>query len=476
MRPVGQIALIEPLMAGGHALSRSPLPRLGLPILATQLERMGIRARVFAECLGPVDWAYVRASDAVFLSALTMTAHRAYALAAETKRRAPGAQTVLGGPHATFLPEEAAAGAGIDLVFRGEADDAVGDLVAVLNGEKPIEACPGLTAVRLGDTVHAVDRQPARDLDDIPAPEMGLVAERRRMAHLPMEFSRGCPHECDFCGVSPMFGQRSRRLSLECAVDRLRRKAHDEKRRGVRPSPVFVYDDNHTADPEWAKRLWEAALEQGVAPPSISMQAGAEVTNDEDLMAVLRRANCRTMFWGIDSIDDGTPPADGRRPTTAQVEEALRVASGYGIRIHGMFVVGFDGDTVHSVRRTAEWAMRHELATAQFLLLTPFPGSPLRARLELEGRIADGNWAHYDARHVVFEPSGATRYELLRATARATARFYSWGRVASMVRQRRWSTAYLRASGRGVLREWHRTGGGRDYLRSLRPTAHGDLP
>jgi radical SAM superfamily enzyme YgiQ (UPF0313 family) len=468
VQKIRQVALIEPRQSGIHVFTKVRLPRLGLPVLATQLDRMGVRARVFAESLAPIDWRFVGESQAVFLSALTTTANRAYALAAQVKAAAPATATVIGGPHATFLPEEALGTGTIDYAFRGEADSAVEDLLAVLSGEAEMGSCPGLSGIVDGAVRHAPDRELLHDLDLVPAPDFTLMAGKHRMALEPMEFSRGCHYDCDFCSVVRMFGRKCRLQSIDAALDKLERKVFTEKSLGLKPSGVFVYDDNHTANRQWAKQLWEAAVSRGLEPPFVSMQTRADVTQDEDLMAILKRANCRLLFWGIESIDDATLAAAGKHQTVQQVEAALDVARSFGITVHGMFVVGFDGDTPDTVRRTTDWALRHRLESIQILVLTPFPGTPVFARLSSAGRIVDTNWDHYDAQHVVFQPSSTTRFGLQVATIKAMSRFYSLPRVASLANRYHLAAAYMRAQGHRLVRAWVRASENRTYVRGLK--------
>lgn len=468
MPKIKQIALIEPRQSGIHVFLRVTLPRLGMPILATQLDRMGVKARVFIESMGPIDWQFVRESDAVFLSATTSTVNRAFELARQAKAARPDIVTAVGGPHVSFLPDEALSTGSIDYVFRGEADTAMPEFVAVLEGDLKPEDCAGLSALRDGSPVHAPDRPSTVDLNALPAPDFGLMAHRRRMRIMPMEFSRGCPYDCAFCAVVRMFGRSSRQQTVESALDQLERKRFTEETLGLRPANVFIYDDNHTARKPWARELWETAARRKLLPPAIAMQTRADVTSDPDLMRALANANCRQFFWGIESIDNETLESVNKRQTIEQVAEAVRMAKRFGIAVHGMFVVGFDADTPATVARTAEWAIKHQIDTCQILILTPLPGTPLYEQLRDDGRIFDDNWDHYDAHHVTFQPANTTPLKLQLATYRGMARFYSWLQIGSVANKSQWVTAYLRAQGHGLLRSWRRARETKSYLRFLR--------
>ena len=123
-----RVTLIEPMAPGVHVYMKFKLPRLGLPILGAVLEReLGIRPTIFFQELEGIDWSVISASDLVGISTITTTAPEAYAMLEKIKQRWD-IPVVMGGPHVTFLPEEALE-KGADFVVRGEGERAFPELV-----------------------------------------------------------------------------------------------------------------------------------------------------------------------------------------------------------------------------------------------------------------------------------------------------------------------------------------------------------
>jgi len=96
------------------------------------------------------------------------------------------------------------------------------------------------------------------------------------------------------------------------------------------------------------------------------------------------------------------------------------------MHIHGMFVFGFDSDTIESCKTTVRFAIKHKIDSVQFLILTPLPGTKFYSQMVEENRITDRDWKEYDAHHVKFEPKNMTLSELQSMQIRGHCRFYSW--------------------------------------------------
>ncbi|MFO8015108.1 MAG: cobalamin-dependent protein [Phycisphaerae bacterium] len=156
---IGKIVFIEPKSPERHVFSRWKLPRLGTVILATRLKQAGYDVQVFVEDVAPVDYEVFFSADLVGISTITSTAPRAYEFARAARRA--GIPVVMGGPHVTFLPDEALQYC--DYVFRGEADDVIVDLVRCIGSGHGLETFPSLS-YHAGDTV--VHNPP--DLQAIP--------------------------------------------------------------------------------------------------------------------------------------------------------------------------------------------------------------------------------------------------------------------------------------------------------------------
>ncbi|MBC7187648.1 MAG: B12-binding domain-containing radical SAM protein [Calditrichaeota bacterium] len=421
---MAKVILIEPKAPNLHIFTRFPLPRLGTIILATIAQKAGWEAAVYVEEQGAVDWQEVASADLVGISTVTSTAPRAYAIAERVRNL--GIPVVLGGPHVTYMPEEALAHA--DYVMLGEAESSFPVLLEAVAGKRNLDEVPKLVYLRDGRPYTTTVPAPPVVMDEIPFPDFSLVRSKGKKVAgkriIPVQTSRGCPFDCSFCSVTGMFGRKYRFRSTENVIAELRRYNQPG-------NFVFFYDDNFAANPAHTRRLLEAMIAEGFKF-RWSTQVRADITRDEDLVRLMRRAGCHTVFVGFETVNPASLAATKKHQTVAEMEEATRVFRRHRINVHGMFILGLDHDTFASVKETVRFAKKHQLASAQFLILTPLPGSRCYEELRAEGRITFNDWSLYDAHHVVFEPRGFSLIELQMAQIWAHQRFYS---LTEMVRR-----------------------------------------
>jgi radical SAM superfamily enzyme YgiQ (UPF0313 family) len=383
--------------------------------------------------------------------------------------RAAGVPVVIGGPHVTFLPEEALDHC--DYVFRGEAENSILPLVEAIRTGEGLERVRGLSWRRNGEVVHNEPAGPVCDLDELPDPDFSLLQGRLRLAWsnivVPVQTSRGCPHDCSFCSVTKMFGRKMRHRSVERVLGEL-------ETLDLRRKHVFFYDDHFAADRKRLRRILEGIIERRMRF-GWSAQLRLDVARDEGLVRLMRRAGCKTVYVGVESINPDTLKSYNKGQTVSDIEYGIKVFHRHGIRIHGMFVLGADTDTVETVRATTEFACRTRLETVQFLILTPLPGTPCFTELQEQGRLGITDYSFYDAHHVVFEPKKMSPYELQREVVRAFSRFYSWPRIVGEMLRLRFFDALLKLYARRLVLRLNRLSGwfikglhdGLDHVRGL---------
>jgi len=114
----------------------------------------------------------------------------------------------------------------------------------------------------------------------------------------------------------------------------------------------------------------------------------------------------------------------------------VKVIQSYGIHVHGMFVYGFDSDSMKIVKETVRFARALDITSLQFLILTPYPGTRFYA--EVKDRIVTTDWSLYDAHHVVFRPKNFSMKALQYAQVKSHYGFYSWGRILKLAAAKRW--------------------------------------
>ncbi len=446
---------IEPRNTRTHVFSAFRLPRLALPLLGTMLRDRGHRVTVFLEEWGEVDESVVREADLVLISTITPTAPRAYALA-ERIRRTYGKPVVLGGPHVTFCPDEALEYA--DFVVRGEGEFTVLDLVEALSNGGGWEKIAGLSYRRGEEKIHNPAREGFVELDDLPVPDFSLVpgvsAEKLRI--YPIMTSRGCPYGCIFCSVIAMFGRRYRYRSSELILEELSRIQAGQH--------VFFYDDNFAANRKRTKELLESLVRRGFRG-GWSAQVRIDIYKDPELLELMRRSGCFVVYIGLESVNPETLKAFRKGITYQEIEEGIRTLHRYGIRVHGMFVLGADTDTEETIQATLEFARRVGLDSAQFLILTPVPGTRLFEDYQKAGRIFETSWDLYDGHHVVFRPAQLSARRLQELSYLLHCRFYSLREALRFLLRGDLYGAYLRYLGRGFVKRWWREN--REFFRRL---------
>jgi radical SAM superfamily enzyme YgiQ (UPF0313 family) len=335
-------------------------------------------------------------ADLVGITAPTPSALHAYVLAREFRRR--GVPVVIGGPHATALPEEAARHA--DAVVVGEAEDTWPRL---------------LDDAAHGKLEHLYVSTRQASLAGMPAPRWDLIRGRRYGKSVTIA-TRGCPHRCDYCSIPLLYGPGTYRC-----------RPIDEVVREVAASPtraVVFWDDNIGARPRYAKELFRALTPLGKWWTS---QCTANAAADEELVALAARSGCKALFLGFESISQESLVATNKRHN--RVDDYRRLVAmlhRYGIAVHLGIMLGFDQDDVGIFRRTAEFLDEARVDVATVSMVVPMPGTPTFQRLHRDGRILTTDWSRYDGKkHCVFEPARMSPAELEAGTEWVARRFYS---------------------------------------------------
>ncbi len=442
-----KIVFIEPKAPGLHIFSQFPLPRLGTLILGTMMKKRGWDVELFVEDFRKVDFDIIAAADLVGISTITSTAPRAYAIA--DRVRAMGIPVLMGGPHVTYLTEEALEHA--DFVVRGEGEAALTAFIDAREQGIGYADVPNLSFKdETGTVVHNPMAPRAADLDLIPFPDLSLLRPEakgfKHMSSIPVLTSRGCPFDCSFCSVTGMFGRKYRFRSTENIIEELRQYSG-------RKAAIFFYDDNFAADPKRTRDLCEAIIREKLKI-TWTTQVRADVTRDPELVGLMKKSGCHTVYIGFESVNPNALEDMKKKQTVAEIATAVKVFRRHRINIHGMFVLGFDQDDWKSVRKTVRFAKRARLMSTQFLILTPLPGSAFYDKISAENRIRFHDWALYDAHHAVFQPARFSLPDLQKAQSFAHRKFYSLKQEARKLLAGQWIGVAIAHYARNLDRTW----------------------
>ena len=359
----------------------------------------------------PLDWTVLHIDEAVKavdcstqadLVAITFhtpSAPHAYALAAGFRqRRIP---VVLGGPHATLMPDEAQAHA--DVIFVGEAESCWPQFLRDFIAKRHLR------------------RYCARELPSLEQAPMARKDLFHRRDHTGgvLFATRGCPHRCDFCTVAVMYQSRLRKRPVQAVAEEY----------GSFPGKVIIlWDDNIASDLDYAKTLFRALAPHG---KWWSSQASIAAARDPEFLELAARSGCKQLFIGLESISQAS--LDGARKgfnRVADYAQAIERIHSHGIAVQAGIVFGFDQDGPAIFDDTLDFLEGAGVQNATFNILTPFPGTGLYQRFEAEGRILTRDWSKYNGRaDVVFQPKQMSPEELLAGYQDANRRFYSWGSV-----------------------------------------------
>jgi radical SAM superfamily enzyme YgiQ (UPF0313 family) len=193
---------------------------------------------------------------------------------------------------------------------------------------------------------------------------------------------------------------------------------------------IFFVDDNIVADSKYAMSLFQGMKGMGFKWLS---HAPIDFAGDRELMLAAGESGCVGMFVGFESLNQESLSAMGKLTNRAQTfMDDAKTFRDNGIGILGSFVLGYDGDTPDIFPNLLRFCEEARLEAAIFPLLTPYPGTKVRSRLEAEGRIISSNWRDYDMEHINFQPEGMSIAQLQEGYDWLNSSFYSF---ASMYRR-----------------------------------------
>lgn len=403
---MAKIAFVEPRCSfNSYGYYRFPL--MGPLCLGTILKEAGHEVTIFRDSVKGVydkgrDWLHETLTkvDVVAISIMTSTAERGYQIADAIRKATPKIKIIMGGPHATYMSEEALNHA--DLVVKGE-------------GEKII-----LDAVENKNLTGIIQAPQVEELSRYPIPDLSILAEKNRPPRqAPISTSRGCPFDCIFCTVSATFGRKCRFRENGQVLEEIKMRISEGYKK------LFFYDDNFAINKERTKELLREMLKKRLKI-SWSAESRTDIAKDKELLELMAKANCNTMFIGFESVNPDSLAAYNKRQGVEDIKYCIKSLHENGIRVHGMFILGSDADDVNTAKDTVKFCHEMKIDSAQFAVLHPLPGSRLYDILESENRIFTKNWSLYDGSHVVFKPLKMTPIELQDKFLWAWKKFYSF--------------------------------------------------
>ena len=360
--------------------------------------------------------------DLVAISTFTARAWDAYEVASEV--RANGIPVVMGGLHASALPDEAIRHC--DAVVVGQAESSWPHVLLDLERGD------------LKEIYRQEDYPPAR-LEHCPIPRYDLL-DPTAYNRLTLQTSRGCPHHCYFCAASRTISPYQIK-----PIDKIRQEL--EAIIAIWPRPfIELADDNTFVNKGWSKDL---ARMLGEYDLRWFTETDVTVADDPELLDLLATSNCAQLLIGLESASPlplkGLDARDWKlRQFEKNAERIARIQS-HGVSVNGCFILGLDGHDESVFKTTDEFIKSSGLSEVQITLMTPFPGTSLFSQLHREGRLLkEVFWDECTLFDVTFRPAQMSPETLRSGFFELMESVYSPERVSARKRSFRQARRALR--------------------------------
>jgi len=358
-----KLTLIRPNMGSKDGKKYRDIASMEPYVLAViaGLTPPGIEIQMFDDRVEEID--YDAPTDLVGITVEVFTAKRAYRIAKQYRAR--GVPVVMGGFHASLLPEE----------VSGHAD-------AVVVGEAEPVWKTVLDDFRSGKLKKIYKSGFKCDLQGYQ-PDRSIFKNKKYVPITLTHFSRGCPYRCTFCPDASLYKGNIRFRNAADVVEDIARQPRNF---------IFFVDNNISANRKKFKELLRAITPLKVKWVS---QADINVAEDDELLKLMNESGCGGLVLGFETLDINNLNLMSKPQNIksfSKYDELIAKIHDHGICIWGAFLLGYDSDTLDTFRSTLDFALEHKLFLAAFNALIPFYGTPIYTQLKKEKRLLYKKW------------------------------------------------------------------------------------
>jgi len=411
------------------------IPALGLAYLAGALEKEGYEVKIIDCSLG-ISYSKLMESlmedkpDIVGITGTTPAFESMKKVAENVKQSLSSAIIVVGGAHLSAMPEEAMKFPYFDIGVVGEGEVTFLELIQRIqsSGLSNLQDINGIVYRRNGQQIKTPRREFIQGLDALPFPARHLLpplseyrptpASYRRLPLGVLMTTRGCPSRCTFCDRR-VFGSTYRERGVENVIDEIEELIYKFATRELR-----FFDDTFTFNKERVFKICARLKELKIKVPWTCL---TKVTNiSKDMLKAMKEAGCWQVLFGLESGDARMLKLLNKGNSIEQNELAVKLAHNAGLSVRADFIVGTPGETLESLRRTLDFAIRLKLDYAHFNKFIPFPGTELYDMLIKKGYKFDftQSCSILDHSAIMFVPESISRKEFKEFLDFANMSFY----------------------------------------------------
>ena len=357
-----KIAFLRPNIGGQR--SNDAIEPLAFSVLAGLTDRNRHELVLFDERIEEIPMQLD--VDIVVISTFTLTAKRAYTIAKNYRKK--GIYTVIGGYHASLVPEEVMENA--DTVFVGSGEPTWKKFLEDFEKgvQKKVYEC-----LKLADINNVVyDRS---------------IFEGKKYSFIvPVQFGRGCMHQCEFCTIGAVHKGDYQHRNVENVINEIK----DIFRTNKRAKIIYFVDDNIFCNKKKSIELFSELKKLKI---KWACQGSIDIARDEKLIKLMSEAGCIEMLLGFENINiKNIRKMNKKANYEFDYEKIVEIFRKYKILIHASYVIGYDYDTKDCFQEILDFSNRHKFFLAGFNPALPIPGTPFYDRLRKEGRLLYEKW------------------------------------------------------------------------------------
>jgi radical SAM superfamily enzyme YgiQ (UPF0313 family) len=400
-----KIILIKPSMGSiikGYNIDEGSMEPLQLAILAS-LAKEDDEVKLYDDRLEKIP--FDEKADFVAITVDSFNARRAYEIAKEFRIR--NTKVILGGVHPTLFPEEAENYA--DAIVIGDVEPVWNEIITDIKNNTIKKRYKG----------------------EFGEPQAGSFPRRdlfKGKKYLPVslvQYSRGCKFNCSFCSVSKFFKSSHQCRKIEDVIYEIEKD---------KLKTVLFVDDNLVADREKTKILLKELIPLKIKWAS---QSSLDMVKDREMLDLMAKSGCVGHLVGFESINVNTLKWFNKAVNYREFnnyKEALEIFRDYGFLTWASFMIGNDFDTLDTIEKTVEFAIKSKFTLAFFHILMPYPGTKIYEQFKAENRLLyDGHWwNHPDFLYnkATFIPKNITPEQLADAAVKANKDFYTFSSIS----------------------------------------------